>query len=450
MSYILEFESKQKKFDYLKIFICLNPLIFSLIVILTDFVDYKGAFESETYISIAQNWLSNPLTDIAPQRLPIYPLFISFVFKIFGNNNFVALLISQSFLGFLSFFYLIKTLEKLKLGNNLIILLTLLFNLSINYRFSVFLPNCFFIFLITLFMYNFTSFFLSKNKKYFYFMSLFIFLMMLTRPIFQLSIILSFPIIIYFVLKQDFSNILKFQLISVLILSYFLSVGVQLARYYNAHENLAYTTQSGIHLNKWVIPCLSQKYGCGSRNMDVHKYLDKKYQLELSKDNYDEVEKNKIAMNIGFTYFFNEMNKKKMVISIFFSYTKLLLHSSLVEIYPAFNIKFKNFSLLEGNSFLEKINVLIIKTFSELKYFFWSFSIFFLFIMRFLQIIGILSIFKDKTLSLYILLIISLIFVLLIPAIGMGNPRYRSEIEPLLLILGAIGIKTVIDNYKKQ
>ena len=112
MSYILEFESKQKKFDYLKIFICLNPLIFSLIVILTDFVDYKGAFESETYISIAQNWLSNPLTDIAPQRLPIYPLFISFVFKIFGNNNFVALLISQSFLGFLSFFYLIKTLEK--------------------------------------------------------------------------------------------------------------------------------------------------------------------------------------------------------------------------------------------------------------------------------------------------------------------------------------------------
>ena len=274
--------------------------------------------------------------------------------------------------------------------------------------------------------------------------------MMLTRPIFQLSIILSFPIIIYFVLKQEFSNILKFQLISVLILSYFLSVGVQLARYYNAHENLAYTTQSGIHLNKWVIPCLSQKYGCGSRNMDVHKYLDKKYQLELSKDNYDEVEKNKIAMNIGFTYFFNEMNKKKMVISIFFSYTKLLLHSSLVEIYPAFNIKFKNFSLLEGNSFLEKINVLIIKTFSELKYFFWSFSIFFLFIRRFLQIIGILSIFKDKTLSLYILLIISLIFVLLIPAIGMGNPRYRSEIEPLLLILGAIGIKTVIDNYKKQ
>ena len=131
MSYILEFESKQKKFEYLKIFICLNPLIFSLVVIFTDFVDYKGAFESAKYISIAQNWLGNSSTNITPERLPIYPLFISFIFKIFGNNNLVALLISQSFLGFLSFFFLIKTLEKLKLGNNLIILLTLLFNLSI-------------------------------------------------------------------------------------------------------------------------------------------------------------------------------------------------------------------------------------------------------------------------------------------------------------------------------
>lgn len=445
-----EFDNKSKKLDFIKILICLNPLIFSLIVIFTDFVDYKGTFESAKYISIAQNWLNNSSNAVTPDRLPIYPLLISLIFKIFGNNNLVALLLSQSFLGILSFYYLIKTLEKLKLGNNLIILLTLLFNLSINFRFSVFLPNCLFIFLITLFIYNFTYFFISKNKKYFFFMCFFIFLMMLTRPIFQLSIFFSFPIIIYFVLKQNFSKLFNFQLISVLILSYFLSVSVQFIRYYNAYENFAYTTQSGIHLNKWVIPCLSQKYGCGSRNMDVHTYLDKKYQNEISKDNYDEVKKNKIAMDIGFTFLINEMDKKKIVISTIFSYAKLLLHSSLVEIYPAFDINFKNFSLMEGGSFLEKLNSLKKKTFSELKYFFWSLSIFFLFIMRLVQIVGIISIFKNKFLNLYILLIISLIFVILIPAIGMGNPRYRSEIEPLLLILGAIGIKTLISAYKNR
>ena len=450
MFYFSEFDNKSNKLDFMKILICLNPLIFSLIVIFSDFVDYKGAFESAKYISIAQNWLDNSSNVVTPERLPIYPLFITFIFKVFGNNNLVALLLSQSFLGVLSFYYLIKTLEKLKLVNNLIILLTLLFNLSINYRFSVFLPNCFFIFLITLFIYNFTSFFNSKNKKYFYSMCFFVFLMMLTRPIFQLSIFFSVPIIIYFVLNQNFSKFFKFQLISVLILSYFLSVGVQFIRYHNAYENLAYTTQSGIHLNKWVIPCLSQKYGCGSRNMDVHTYLDKKYQNEISKGNYDEVEKNKIAMNIGFAFFLNEMDKKKILISTFFSYTKLLFHSSLVEIYPAFNINFKNFSLMEGSSFLEKFSSLIKNTFSDLKYFFWSLSIFFLFIMRMVQIVGVFSIFKNKSLKLYILLIVSLIFVILVPAIGMGNPRYRSEIEPLLLILGAIGIKNIIDTYKRE
>ena len=450
MSYDLKLESNQKKFDYLKIFICLNPLIFSLVVIFTDFIDYKGSFESIEYISIAQKWLNYSSGDVVIRRLPMYPIFISFIFKIFGNNNLVALLISQSFLGFLTFFYLIKTLEKLKLGNNLIILLTLLFNLSINFRFSIFLPNCFFIFLITLFMYSFTNFFLSKDKKYFYLMTLFIFLMMLTRPIFQLSIFLTFPIIIFFVLKQHFSKILKFKLISVLILSYFLAIGVQFARYYNAYENVAYTAQSGRQLTQWIIPCLSQKYGCGSRDMKVHKYLDDKYQQELSQGNYDEIEKSKIAMKIGIDYFFNEMDIKKAFFATFFSYAKLLLHSSLIEIYSSFEIEFKSFSLLEGSSFLEKLNTLINKTFSELKYFFWSSSIFLLFIMRSVQIVGILSIFKKKNFNLYILLIVSLIFVLLIPAIGIGNPRYRSEIEPLLIILGAIGIKTIINSYKKQ
>ena len=449
-SYILKLNEKISRWNFIKILICLNPLFFSLFVILTDFVDYKGVFESAKYISIAQNWLNSSSNIVTPERLPVYPLFITFTFKIFGENNLIALLLCQSILGILSFYYLIQTLEKLRIGNNLIILLTLLFNLSINYRFTVFLPNCLFIFMITLFIFNFTSFYLSKNKINFYCMCFFIFLMMLTRPIFQLSIILTIPIIIYFILSQKFSNFSKFQLISVLILSYFLSIGVQFARYYDTYGNFAYTTQSGIHLNKWVIPCLSQKYGCGSRDMIVHTYLENKYQNEISTNAFNEVEKNKIAMSVGLNYFLIEMDKKKTLISIFFSYAKLLIHSSLVEIYPAFNINFKNFSLLEGETLLEKLNNLAMKTFTEPKYFFWTLSLFFLINMRFIQLIGIVSIFKNNSNKLYILLIISLIIVILIPAIGMGNPRYRSEIEPLLLILGAIGIQNIFDYFKAK
>ena len=49
----------QKKYKFLKLIICLNPVFFSFFVILTGFIDYKGIFESGDYINIAQNWLNN-------------------------------------------------------------------------------------------------------------------------------------------------------------------------------------------------------------------------------------------------------------------------------------------------------------------------------------------------------------------------------------------------------
>lgn len=441
-----------KIYKYLKILVCLTPLIFCSIVIFTDFVDYKGVTESAKYISIAQNWLGYSFSETSDefQRLPLYPLLISFVFKIFGHDNLIALLVLQSFLGVLTFLYLIKTLEKIGLGNNLIILLTLLFNLNIIYRFSVFLPNALFLFLITIFVYNFTCFYLFKNKKYFYIMSFFIFLMLLTRPIFQLSLVLTFPIIIYFILKQYFSKIVKIKLILILITTYILGVGVQYTRNYVEYGNFTYTTQSGTHLSLWLIPCLTQKYGCGSRNMEVHDYINNKWQKKISNKNYSEVEKYQVLSDIGIDYLINEMDKNKALISIFFSYSKLLFHTSLTEIYPKFQIKFKNFSSLEGETFLNRFALLIKKTLTDPKYFFWSLCLFFLITMRSFQIVGLISIIKNKKISLYTLFLLSLIFVILIPAVGMGNPRYRSEIESILIILGAIGIKNMLDFYNNR
>ena len=184
----------QKKYIFLKLIICLNPIFFSLFVILTGFIDYKGIFESGNYINIAQNWLNDSFDENPLERLPLYPLFIAIIFKIFGNDNLVALIIAQSILGSVTFYYLIKTLEKINISESLILILTLLLNLSIIYRFSVFLPNCLFVFLITMFLYNCTNFFYFKKTKSIYLMSLFIFLMMLTRPIFPIKYFLLFQL----------------------------------------------------------------------------------------------------------------------------------------------------------------------------------------------------------------------------------------------------------------
>ena len=66
------------------------------------------------------------------ERLPLYPLFIALIFKIFGNYNLVALITAQSILGSITFIYLIKTLEKLNISESLIIN----FNSTFKFKYS--------------------------------------------------------------------------------------------------------------------------------------------------------------------------------------------------------------------------------------------------------------------------------------------------------------------------
>ena len=69
-------------------------------------------------------------------------------------------------------------------------------------------------------------------------------------------------------------------------------------------------------------------------------------------------------------------------------------------------------------------------------------------ILRFLQLLGFYFTLKSVHLRMYGLIIMSIICIILATGVGLGNPRYRSEAEPLLIILSAIGIKSIIDKFK--
>ena len=435
-----------------KFFICLSPLIFSFFVIFTNNIDFNGAFESGDYIEIAKAWLGESSQSVPLERLPLYPLFISLIFKLFDSNNLHALLISQSLLGFLTFYFLIKTLEILKIDKSIIILTTLLLNLSIIFRFSVFLPNCLFIFLITLFTYSFTNFYFNKKIKYLLYTCFYLFLLMLTRANFALSIFLTIPLICFYILSQDYKKILKLQLISALFISYFLAVGVQYYRYHSQIGNVAYTTQSGLHLILWTIPCLSSKYGCGSRDMTTHKILYDRYNQIIKESEYelDEVERNKIAKNVGINYIINDIDKKEAIISSFFGFSKLFLHSSLTEIYPSLGIDVINPSVQKGKSFKEKIMNFTLLGINDFKYFFWLIAIIFVFISRVFQLYAIIIYLKPNILRLYIFVLTSMMFTTIIPALGIGNPRYRSDSETLFLIIGALGVSSFFKKIKEK
>ena len=174
-----------------------------MIVYFTDNVDYGGIFETGKYSSVALFWLGElPSNEFQPTRLPGYPALIYLVFKLFGSNNLVALLFVQAILGCMTFYFIIRILEELKLDDNVIVLATLaFFNFAIIFRFSVFLPNFFFIFILSLSIFFFTKYYFNQKLSYFLYFCFFFSSLYLIRPIIHYAIFLTYPLIIFFIIK---------------------------------------------------------------------------------------------------------------------------------------------------------------------------------------------------------------------------------------------------------
>ena len=128
-----------------------------------------------------------PSEAVNPTRLPGYPALIFLVFKFFGSNNLQPYFL-YNLLGCITFYLIIKILEDLKLDNSIVTLATLALNFAIIFRFSVFLPNFFFIFILTLSIFFFTKFYLNQKITYFLFFCFFFSLLYLVRPIIHYAI----------------------------------------------------------------------------------------------------------------------------------------------------------------------------------------------------------------------------------------------------------------------
>ena len=438
------------KFSYqlVKYFTCFMPIIFCFFVFLTDNVNYNDQFELRKYSATSKYWLGDLSQEYSIGRLPIYPIFIFIVYKIFGVDNYNALIFFQAILGFFSFLYLIKILEELNLSKNLIILATIFMNFSMLFRFSVFLPNCFFIFFLIISIYFLTKFFKSNQIEYFIIFCLIFAILLLTRPIFQFTIFLTIPLIIFYIYKSKVS--LKFIMILSLLASYISGVGIQILRNYNFDKSILYTSQSGHHAT-WIVACLSKKYACGTKDMEVYEYISNKSEKEILKlTNKSLEQQNKIRINVSREYILENFSFSQFIVSAFFSYLKVLFHSSLIEIYGALDLEASALYSSGENNFLGKLKNIFNSAISNPLILFWLISIFTITILRTIQVYGMIVGFKDKKKRIYIAIISSMAFLIFITTIGLGNPRYRSEMEPLLIILGAVGIDNLYKKLSKK
>lgn len=447
MKNLSNFVKLNPDYFYLKYLICLIPLFFCLIVYFTGNLNFGGIFETTKYTIIAESWLGIVEDKIPPSRLPGYPFFIYIVFKIFGSNNLTALLFIQALFGCATFFFILKILEQLKIKNNLIILFSIALNFAILFRFSTFLPNFLFIFLLTVSIFYLTKFNFEKKLIYFFLFIFFFSLLFLVRPILQYSIFITYPLIIFYLFSiKKFK--FKYLCSCILILFYILSVGFQYLRSYTYDKSMIYTSQGGVHLF-WVLSCLKKKYACGSMDMNTYNTLEDRFQKKsLSSENLNMEKRDQIRFEIGKDYFINEMDKNYFMLSALISYLKLIFHSTLIEIYGAFNINVPFLYEPANEDILNKYSTIFFNSFSNPLNAIWVLSICFIFFLRILQAYGSYCLFKSKELRFYGLIISSIILIILFMGIGLGNPRYRSEAEPLLLILSAVAINQILYGKK--
>ena len=139
--------------------------------------------------------------------------------------------------------------------------------------------------------------------------------------------------------------------------------------------------------------------------------------------------------------FFNlvkEEDKIQILTSFIGSVSKMLLHTSIIGIFEQHDISYKE---LKSIITLKKNNVTISGTI-------WLISQIIIIFLRILQFYGCISVFrkneKKNTWLVIFLLLISLPFI--ISTMGIGNPRYRIPLEPILFLLSIIGIKNLKRN----
>ena len=103
-----------------------------------------------------------------------------------------------------------------------------------------------------------------------------------------------------------------------LLASYISGVGIQILRNYNFDKSILYTSQSGHHF-MWVVACLSKKYACGSRDMEVFDYLSNKSEEKiLNSTNKSLEQQNKIRINTTKEYILENFSFNQFIFSVFF------------------------------------------------------------------------------------------------------------------------------------
>ena len=317
------------------------------------------------------------------------------------------------------------------------------FNINFFWSASIVLPDILNVLFLSLGIFFFLKFVIKKQSiNYIICGCIFISLSFLTKPSgFLLSYFLVIFLLIFCIFKKRFS-IFKSLIYSFLP---FVFMNLFVSQFNYKLTGNSVTAQKGSHLLFWVYPCLVKKWGCGTRDknaLNKVKLLAEE-EIKKSKKNYNNEELSKVSNvnlenKIYMKIFYDELrkiDKEVLITSTIGSIPKMLLHTSIIGIFER-----------HGITYVKLKSILLVKDYNlTSSSIIWLLSQIGLIFLRLIQIIGFCNIFINNEKK-YIWPIIFLSFFILpflITTIGIGNPRYRTPIEPSLFLLTILGLMLI-------
>jgi 4-amino-4-deoxy-L-arabinose transferase-like glycosyltransferase len=396
---------------------------------------YLFSEDQALYIHLAQEFPTSGFFGVMPQRVPGYPLFLSTIFTIFGENILNVVLV-QILLDSISC-VVIALMARLLFRKGFWIAGVLSSaNLSMIILSATLLTDTLFLFFFVLFLFSLLKYLQTKSVRWFFLLALFISLATLVRAAsYYILPILLVGLLIWRLWQKD--NSLKIIQLTVL---YLFVVGTLLGgihhRNYQQYGSTEFVTQTGGAILGWIIPAIYQYSGQGSYQ-EGQKLAREKLDLALQNDNLEKLSSNPFLSSAYQTRVGKDIMLEFGFINVIQAWvvgSAINLLSPSIAYAPSLrSIKHPSFYKTRGNGIFYKLSNYI-KNSSEPYYLLalaagMATSI----IFTVLALVGMFKMileFPSVTVTILILLVIYF-FAITGPIIGI---KYRLPVEPILTL----------------
>ena len=382
-------------------------------------------------------------------RLPGYPLFIAGVYYVFGAGNNLALAIAQAVLVGL-------TVAAIGLGAAAIdrswmwpAALMAGASANIGYRASIVLPEPLFVFEVAGALCALLwAIYGRRTWLPLIVASAFVASAFMTRPAF-----LAFPFFVAPFLALALWRVKGLRPAAAIIaavLPAIVSIAVLIPRVLTVHSHTghyAVTVQGGVHTLLWMYPCLATKGGCGDRAPEALAYAEERQLEELAKLPAD-IRADRVAVDAV-----NRALARDLILDLPFTqlvgasvtaFAKLMLHTVVYAHFERAHYEGVYWSQMPGGSLAARLGNFAAAIAARPPMWVWFVAQALLFAARLLQLIGLVAALLDRRHRWTALLLMAAVAAFAAVAVGIGNPRYRVPIEPILAIFAVFGVDAIV------